>query len=104
LAELIAAIAREDVDNIAEEMGDVKNMLNQLEIIYGNAADVEFYRVNKLKRAEYRMRGEDMVRRRCPKCGKYCYSSESSREFWSCPNCKYEIPKECQESIEEKVK
>lgn len=55
LAELIAAIAREDVDNIAEEMGDVKNIINQLEIIYNNNLDVETHRINKLRRTEYRI-------------------------------------------------
>lgn len=35
LAELIRAVARDDVDNIAEEIADVRIMIDQLEMIYG---------------------------------------------------------------------
>lgn len=53
LSELIRALARsDDAENIAEEMADVRIMLDQLEIIYGNHRKVRAYEMRKLKRLD----------------------------------------------------
>lgn len=51
LSELIRALARaDDPDNIAEEMADVRIMLDQLEIIFGNHDAVRQEEYRKLMR------------------------------------------------------
>ena len=51
LSELIRALARcDDRENIAEEMADVKIMLDQLEIIFENHELVRQYEFHKLRR------------------------------------------------------
>lgn len=45
-------------ENIAEEMADVEIMLEQLNIIFGNKADVSEWKKIKLKRIEERMEKE----------------------------------------------
>lgn len=32
-----------------------------------------------------------MERRKCPKCGKNCFSSESE-STWKCPHCNADVP------------
>lgn len=55
LAELIQAVAKGNLSNIAEEMADVGIMLAQLEIIYNNAKEVAGYKQDKLERLNYRL-------------------------------------------------
>ena len=55
MAELIRALVRDDADNIAEEMADVRIMLGQLEIIYGNRDAVRAEEMRKLRRLKARM-------------------------------------------------
>lgn len=45
-------------ENIAEEMADVEIMLEQLNIIFGNKADVSEWKKIKLQRLEERMEKE----------------------------------------------
>lgn len=62
LAELIRALARcDDRDNISEEIADVRIMLDQLEIMLGNSADVRRWEFNKLKRLDERVHAADTV-------------------------------------------
>ncbi|MBO5917379.1 MAG: hypothetical protein J6Q14_01260 [Oscillospiraceae bacterium] len=63
LAELIQAIAKDvDPDNIAEEMADVRIMLDQLEIIFVNSEAVRRWELKKLKRLDTRVHAADTVR------------------------------------------
>ena len=62
LSELIRALARsDDHDNIAEEMADVRIMLDQLEIIYGNRESVRIWELRKLRRLDQRVHAADTV-------------------------------------------
>ena len=62
LSELIRALARaDDADNIAEEMADVRIMLDQLEIIFGNHLEVRRHEIRKLKRLDARVHAADAV-------------------------------------------
>ena len=57
LSELIRALARcDDHENIAEEMADVRIMLDQLELIFGNHDRVKQYEYAKLTRLNERVR------------------------------------------------
>lgn len=56
LSELIRALARlDDLDNIAEEIADVRIMLDQLMIIFGNREAVQVWELRKLQRLNRRM-------------------------------------------------
>ena len=56
LSELIRALARcDDTENLAEEMADVRIMLDQLEIIFGNGQKVAAWEVKKLRRLDSRV-------------------------------------------------
>ena len=62
LSELIRALARaDDRENIAEEMADVRIMLDQLEIIFHNCDLVRKYEMEKLKRLSDRIHAADTV-------------------------------------------
>jgi len=62
LSELIHALSRyEDRENISEEMADVRIMLDQLEIIFGNSDDVHQWELKKLKRLDERVHAADTV-------------------------------------------
>ena len=62
LSELIRALARcDDRKNIAEEMADVRIMLAQLEIIFGNRDQVRQIEREKLKRLSDRLHAADTV-------------------------------------------
>ena len=62
LSELIRALARcDDSANIAEEMADVRIMLDQLEIIFHNRDQVRKYELEKLKRLSERIHAADTV-------------------------------------------
>ena len=62
LSELIRALARaDDSANIAEEMADVRIMLDQLEIIFHNHDQVRKYEMEKLKRLSDRIHAADTV-------------------------------------------
>ena len=51
LGELIRALARcDDAENVAEEMADVRIMLDQLEIMFGNHEKVRNWEYRKLQR------------------------------------------------------
>lgn len=51
LSELIQALAKaDDPDNIAEEMADVRIMLDQMEIIFDNREAVRIWYLRKLRR------------------------------------------------------
>ena len=50
LGELIRALARQDADNIAEEIADVEIMIEELKVIYGNAEQVAREKKRKLAR------------------------------------------------------
>lgn len=58
LCELARALAREDAENITEEMADVRVMLDQLEIIYDNHNSVVAMEYKKLQRLRARMIAE----------------------------------------------
>lgn len=52
LSELIRALSRDDRENIAEEMADVRIMMGQLEIIYENrdrVREIEWVKLTRLK-------------------------------------------------------
>ena len=67
LSELIRALARaDDAENVAEEMADVKIMLDQLEIMFGNREDVRRYELEKLDRLNRRLHVADTIREECP--------------------------------------
>ena len=62
LCELIRALARaDDPDNIAEEMADVRIMLAQLEIMFGNRAEVRAWELRKLRRLSERVHVGDEI-------------------------------------------
>ena len=62
LSELIRALARcDDVENVAEEMADVRIMLDQLEIMFGNREDVRRIELEKLDRLNRRLHAADTV-------------------------------------------
>lgn len=62
LSELIRALARcDDPENLAEEMADVRIMLDQLEIIFANHDKVKQYEYEKLTRLSQRLRVCDTV-------------------------------------------
>ena len=62
LSELIRALARaDDPENIAEEMADVRIMLDQLEIIVHNREQVRKYELEKLKRLSERIHAADEI-------------------------------------------
>ena len=62
LSELIRALARcDDADNLAEEMADVRIMLDQLEIIFGNREAVRIWELRKLHRLDQRVHAADKV-------------------------------------------
>ena len=62
LSELIRALARcDDPENIAEEMADVRIMLDQLELIFRNGQKVARYEVRKLRRLDQRIHAADVI-------------------------------------------
>jgi len=62
LSELIRALARcDDPENIAEEMADVRIMLDQLELIFRNGQKVAKYEVQKLRRLDQRVHAADVI-------------------------------------------
>lgn len=61
LSELIRALARFDDENIAEEMADVRIMLDQLELIFRNGQKVAKYEVQKLRRLDQRVHAADVI-------------------------------------------
>ena len=67
LAELIRALARcDDAENVAEEMADVRIMLDQLEIMFENHDRVRQWEFRKLKRLNERTRALGTT---IPDCG-----------------------------------
>ena len=62
LSELIRALARaDDPENVAEEMADVRIMLDQLEIIFGNGQKVARWEIMKLRRLDQRVHAADVI-------------------------------------------
>ena len=62
LSELIRALARaDDAENIAEEMADVRILLDQLEIIFGNGQKVARYEMLKLRRLDQRVHAAGVI-------------------------------------------
>ena len=62
LSELIRALARcDDANNLAEEMADVRIMLDQLKIIFGNREAVRIWELRKLHRLDQRVHAADKV-------------------------------------------
>ena len=62
LSELIRALARaDDPENLAEEMADVRIMLDQLELIFRNGQKVAKYEVQKLRRLDQRLHAADVI-------------------------------------------
>lgn len=62
LSELIRALARcDDPENVAEEMADVRIMLDQLELIFGNGQRVAAWEVMKLRRLDQRIHAADVI-------------------------------------------
>ena len=62
LSELIRALARcDDAENIAEEMADVRIMLDQLELIFGNGQKVAQWEIKKLRRLARRVHAADVI-------------------------------------------
>lgn len=60
LAELIQALAKGDIDNIKEEIADVRVMLEQIEYLYGISDDAITLRMcAKLWRQLERMEGKN---------------------------------------------
>ena len=56
LSELIRALARcDDRENLAEEMADVRIMLDQLEILFDNHSEVKQWEYKKLQRLNERV-------------------------------------------------
>ena len=67
LAELIRALARgDDSENVAEEMADVRIMLDQLEIMFGNCEDVRRIELEKLDRLNRRLHAAEVVGEESP--------------------------------------
>lgn len=62
LSELIRALARcDDTENLAEEMADVRIMLDQLEIIFGNGQKVAKWELRKLHRLDQRVHAAGVI-------------------------------------------
>ena len=62
LAELIRALARcDDAENLAEEMADVRIMLDQLEIMFNNRDRVREIEYEKLQRLDRRVHAADVI-------------------------------------------
>ena len=62
LSELIRALARaDDPENVAEEMADVRIMLDQLELIFRNGQKVAKWEVKKLRRLDGRVHAADVI-------------------------------------------
>ena len=61
LSELIRALTRYDRDNIAEEMADVRIMLDQLTLIFRNDREVCEWEFKKLKRLDSHLHAADTV-------------------------------------------
>lgn len=62
LSELIRALARaDDPENVAEEMADVRIMLDQLELIFRNGQKVARWEVMKLRRLDQRVHAADVI-------------------------------------------
>ena len=62
LSELIRALARaDDPENVAEEMADVRIMLDQLELIFRNGQKVARWEVLKLRRLDQRVHAADVI-------------------------------------------
>ena len=62
MSELIRALSRMDSqENIAEEMADVRIMLAQLEIMFGNRAEVRAWELRKLQRLSERVHVADGI-------------------------------------------
>ena len=63
LSELIRALARcDNPDNIAEEMADVRIMLDQLELIFNNREAVKLWELRKLRRLDKLVHAADEVK------------------------------------------
>lgn len=62
LSELIQALAKaDDPDNIAEEMADVRIMLDQLELMFNNHSQVRQWEFRKLQRLNLRTKAATEV-------------------------------------------
>lgn len=62
LSELIRALARaDDPENVAEEMADVRIMLDQLELMFGNGEVVRKWELRKLHRLDRMIHAADRV-------------------------------------------
>ena len=62
LSELIRALARcDDAENIAEEMADVRIMLDQLELMFENREAVRIWELRKLHRLDRFVHAADEV-------------------------------------------
>lgn len=62
LSELIRALARcDDAENIAEEIADVRIMLDQLQFIFRNHDKVARYEREKLARLDRRLHAADLI-------------------------------------------
>lgn len=62
LSELIRALARaDDPENVAEEMADVRIMLDQLEIIFRNRQKVARWEIKKLHRLDQRVHAAEVI-------------------------------------------
>ena len=81
LIELLAALNRNDTDNIIEEIADVEIMLEQLKYIYSCASLVELIKKLKVARTLKIMSGECTVLKsdRPPYCGKEMHACEKCR-------------------------
>ena len=62
LSELIQALAKNDDDHVAEELADVRIMLDQLELILDNHDRVQEWEYEKLMRLDARVHAADTVR------------------------------------------
>ena len=62
LSELIRELARcDDPEHLAEEMADVRIMLDQLELIFDNREAVRIWELRKLRRLDQRLHAADEV-------------------------------------------
>lgn len=66
-------------------------------IVWGGGYHIINKIVKSLKRGK---EGKDMKKRKCPRCGRYCYSSTEQDEFWACPFCYYMIAKKYEENAD----
>lgn len=82
LIELLAALNRNDTDNIIEEIADVEIMLEQLKYIYSCASLVELIKKLKVARTLKIMSGECTVLKsdRPPYCGKEIHACEKCKD------------------------